>query len=236
MASYTSNRLSCDTAAIAIRNSFQATPSRMSSNSPPASPTGLWTSSARSSTRSSIRTGIVDPPRPAMDGHEWVWFPEGYWAERPVARRDSSKVSSSAGSAGPVGKLFKLTMKPTRNSTDAPQPEQRDMSPRSVVPPSGPPKHLSHFGQAANYPQSPYLSEEAHVQSLQHPMPQNNIDCGYQDTWKSPPSVSRLIPMSLPISALISPSEKKIQQLSQVKNPWKAFRRAKEVGSKPSEL
>jgi parafibromin len=22
----------------------------------------------------------VDPPRPAKEGHEWVWFPEGYWA------------------------------------------------------------------------------------------------------------------------------------------------------------
>jgi hypothetical protein len=24
----------------------------------------------------------VDPPRPARDGYEWVWFSEGYWAER----------------------------------------------------------------------------------------------------------------------------------------------------------
>jgi parafibromin len=24
----------------------------------------------------------VDPPRPAKPGNEWVWFPEGYWAER----------------------------------------------------------------------------------------------------------------------------------------------------------
>jgi parafibromin len=27
---------------------------------------------------------LVDPPRPAKPGHEWVWFPEGYWAEREV--------------------------------------------------------------------------------------------------------------------------------------------------------
>lgn len=26
----------------------------------------------------------LDPPRPARNGHEWVWFTEGYWAERPV--------------------------------------------------------------------------------------------------------------------------------------------------------
>jgi hypothetical protein len=24
----------------------------------------------------------ADPPRPAREGMEWVWFPEGYWAER----------------------------------------------------------------------------------------------------------------------------------------------------------
>lgn len=29
----------------------------------------------------------VDPPRPARDGLEWVWFPEGYWAERDVVGR-----------------------------------------------------------------------------------------------------------------------------------------------------
>ncbi|KAL3417301.1 hypothetical protein PVAG01_11301 [Phlyctema vagabunda] len=27
----------------------------------------------------------INPPRPAKDGFEWVWFPEGYWAEREVA-------------------------------------------------------------------------------------------------------------------------------------------------------
>lgn len=25
---------------------------------------------------------FADPPRPAREGMEWVWFPEGYWAER----------------------------------------------------------------------------------------------------------------------------------------------------------
>lgn len=27
---------------------------------------------------------LADPPRPAREGLEWVWFPEGYWAERPL--------------------------------------------------------------------------------------------------------------------------------------------------------
>lgn len=26
----------------------------------------------------------VDPPRPPKQDYEWVWFPEGYWAERPI--------------------------------------------------------------------------------------------------------------------------------------------------------
>jgi parafibromin len=26
----------------------------------------------------------VDPPRPPKPGYEWVWFPEGYWAEREI--------------------------------------------------------------------------------------------------------------------------------------------------------
>ncbi|KAH7150129.1 hypothetical protein B0J13DRAFT_284189 [Dactylonectria estremocensis] len=26
----------------------------------------------------------IDPPRAAGDGLEWVWFPEGYWAEREL--------------------------------------------------------------------------------------------------------------------------------------------------------
>jgi parafibromin len=28
----------------------------------------------------------VDPPRPPKPGHEWVWFPEGFWAEREIRR------------------------------------------------------------------------------------------------------------------------------------------------------
>ncbi|OBT91224.1 hypothetical protein VE02_00295 [Pseudogymnoascus sp. 03VT05] len=29
----------------------------------------------------------ADPPRPPMDGYEWVWFPAGYWAEREIITR-----------------------------------------------------------------------------------------------------------------------------------------------------
>lgn len=29
-----------------------------------------------------------DPPRPAKEGYEWVWYPEGFWAERPLNKGD----------------------------------------------------------------------------------------------------------------------------------------------------
>ena len=33
----------------------------------------------------------ADPPRPPKSGFEWVWFPEGYWAERPLPGLSSPK-------------------------------------------------------------------------------------------------------------------------------------------------
>ncbi|KAL2061714.1 hypothetical protein VTL71DRAFT_7092 [Oculimacula yallundae] len=35
----------------------------------------------------------VDPPRPPKEGFEWVWFPEGYWAERelPLSKKPVSR-------------------------------------------------------------------------------------------------------------------------------------------------
>ncbi|KAI9746187.1 MAG: hypothetical protein M1818_000868 [Claussenomyces sp. TS43310] len=38
----------------------------------------------------SICAGSTDPPRSAKEGHEWVWFPAGYWAERPAVEMISS--------------------------------------------------------------------------------------------------------------------------------------------------
>lgn len=45
-----------------------------------------WNEKVQRETRSSYRElssrHAADPPRPAREGYEWVWFPEGYWAER----------------------------------------------------------------------------------------------------------------------------------------------------------
>ncbi|ROW02335.1 hypothetical protein VSDG_02477 [Cytospora chrysosperma] len=201
----------------------------MSTASLTGSPTELWSASVQTSTHSSVQTGIgVDPPRPAKDGYEWVWFPEGYWAERPVARRDSSKGLNSV-PAGPVGKLFKWAGIPSKSSMELLQAEQRDMSPRTVEPPFGSPKNLGRSGPATNIPQSPYFSEQAHVQSLQHPTSQSIPYRGDPDTWKSPSSPRRLDSIRAPIAAFISPGEKKTPQLLHLKHAWRAFHKSKEV-------
>ncbi len=103
----------------------------------------------------------VDPPRPAKEGYEWVWFPAGYCAERelrtPVSR-------SPGGRNHPEAKTWKWRTRSAK-SQSAPDFESRGVSPKTLLhtlpgPKSQSPSHL---------PQSPFLSEEAHVHSLQHP-------------------------------------------------------------------
>ena len=36
----------------------------------------------RSSSRDCVSRHVATLPHPAREGYEWVWFPEGYWAER----------------------------------------------------------------------------------------------------------------------------------------------------------
>lgn len=65
-------------------------------------------SSLFSSQHSSHYQSIAaDPPRQPKDGHEWVWFPEGYWAEREIvgfatmskwARRAANESAASVSS------------------------------------------------------------------------------------------------------------------------------------------
>lgn len=209
----------------------------MSSVSPSTTPTGLWSSSARASTRSSVRNSSVDPPRPAEDGYQWVWFPEGYWAERPVERRASSKglisnsvdpirpvgsLGSSFGSVGSVGKLFKRRGESNNSLAGLIQAEQRDLSPSTVLSPLGSRTHFGQSNPGIIHPQSPWLSEEAHVQSLQHPMSLGITHRDDEDTWNSPQSVRRVHPLSVPIAVPMSPGEKK-KHLPWVKYSRKVF-------------
>lgn len=45
--------------------------------------TGIFDQPATPSIESAY-PGSTEPPRPAKAGFEWVWFPAGYWAERPA--------------------------------------------------------------------------------------------------------------------------------------------------------
>lgn len=89
-----------------------------------------------------------DPPRPARAGYEWVWFPEGYWAEREyrVLDRSHSRASDL--------RIWKRR----RQSRKSHSGSGHDAGPLTVT------------GASAYTPLSPYLSEEAHVLSLQHPL------------------------------------------------------------------
>lgn len=151
----------------------------MSRDSPTLSAQGFWNGSARDSTRNSRNNGGHDPPRPAREGFEWVWFPDGYWAERPAPRRTSSKNPGTI-SAGSAGKIFKWTSRANGGPAPSQDQELRDLSPKTVqsTPPlSLPQLHLPNnnsgsFSPPRTFPHSPWLSEAAQVQALQRPADQ----------------------------------------------------------------
>ncbi|KAI1210946.1 uncharacterized protein F4807DRAFT_44209 [Annulohypoxylon truncatum] len=88
---------------------------------------------------------FIDPPRPARDGYEWVWFPGGYWAEREIIESPSK-----------VMKHFRWRKRSGKSSSGKDMQDDLQHSPNSNA--------------WAQMPQpSPFLTEEAHVQSLQRP-------------------------------------------------------------------
>lgn len=58
----------------------------------------------------------IDPPRPAREGYEWVWFPAGYWAERELPGF-LSPPTNSEGRKNDKGNFFWRT--PDRKSNDS---------------------------------------------------------------------------------------------------------------------
>lgn len=96
----------------------------------------------------------LDPPRPAKEGFEWVWFPGGYWAERERAEIPTSQSS----------RVFKWRKRSGRDSSS----RETDGSLQSA---SVPQNMRSAAVSASQEPPlaSPYLTEEAHVLSLQRP-------------------------------------------------------------------
>lgn len=133
----------------------------------------------------------VDPPRPPKEGYEWVWFPDGYWAEREIRqvesptsktldlkrwkrRRRSAKSQSGGGGSSQEG--------------DQPQ----TISPKTIL--SGQWEGRPSIPQP---PQSPYLTEEAHVQSLQNPPPLSPDQDEREREWLTPKHRAASIPAML---------------------------------------
>ncbi|KAI0597849.1 hypothetical protein F4775DRAFT_602031 [Biscogniauxia sp. FL1348] len=128
-------------------------------------------------------SSYVDPPRPPKAGCEWVWFPGGYWAEREVVEAPGREFIKAFKWRKRSGKGSSSRETTTNNHL----PDSREQSPSE-----------SYEQQASRMPfPSPFLTEEAHVQSLQRPsMPRHG---------NSSDSVSSLWLNRLPRPPLPSP-------------------------------
>lgn len=212
----------------------------MSAGSSIASPSGaFWSGSAgpgnvRSSTsrNGDSSSRAADPPREAREGREWVWFPEGYWAERSLERQNSTReANGSQGIQGiqvqsAVNKVFRWGPRGSRSPKEqsAVLPERPDsVSPMTIALPSPSQRGLSQFAPPKNLPSSPYMSEEEQTLSLQHPEKKGGASPGSRDTW------TRLNSTPAPIAELISPDSRPPTQPINPKPSWGAFRKAKEV-------
>ncbi|KAI5920203.1 hypothetical protein F4810DRAFT_713724 [Camillea tinctor] len=122
----------------------------------------------------------IDPPRPPKAGHEWVWFPGGYWAEREVVETPSREFVKAFKWRKRSGKRSS-----SRETTIYHMQDSQERSPKD-----------SYEHQPYRMPlPTPYLSEEAHVQSLQRPsMPRhgNSSDSMYSP-WLNKASKQPLI-------------------------------------------
>ncbi|RYP49098.1 hypothetical protein DL768_005095 [Monosporascus sp. mg162] len=105
---------------------------------------------------------VYDPPRSPREGYEWVWFPAGYWAEREIVEGPPARKAES--NAWPSLKWHKRSAKETSSGWTPDEPES---SPRTPIDSPSPPART----KPRQLPPlaSPYLSEQAHVQSLQQP-------------------------------------------------------------------
>lgn len=199
-----------------------------SSTGPP--PGGFLVASTGHGSVRSTNSRQGDPPREAKEGYEWVWYPDGYWAERQLERRNSNREangsqSSSQGSQmqSAVNKVFRWG--PSRGSRSPREPQPADptervesVSPMTITTPSLGQKSLSPFGHPKTLPSSPYMSEEEQTLSLQHP--------GKKDTW------TRFNSRAAPIAELISHGRRLSSQPIGPKPAWGALRKTKEASTR----
>lgn len=162
----------------------------MSSYSPSSSP-GFWSESAPSRSTRTSSSKDADPPRPPRDGFEWVWFPDGYWAERPSSDQKSSNEDQERLPSGHrPSRIFRWGSKTSKSPKDFPdRPIEHQDSMRSIagVSPLSEAQHPL-WQLPKDLPQSPYLSEQDQVAALQQaviPMPDLREAAPHvRDTWK----------------------------------------------------
>ncbi|KAI1481614.1 hypothetical protein F4774DRAFT_407921 [Daldinia eschscholtzii] len=162
----------------------------------------------------------IDPPRPAREGCEWVWFPAGYWAEREIAespgkvmkhfkwRKRSGKSSSGLDTqdglehlnnsglwdqipriSQPLPSLFSSEESYTQ-SFHGPSFNRHGTSSESG-------KSMFPLNRTTQSPlPSPYLTEEAHVQSLQR-SPQGSQDNENSISFSGPARPVRSSPLTI---------------------------------------
>lgn len=191
----------------------------MNVQSPTGTSSGVWSGSARSGSVRSPGPSNNDPPRPAKDGFEWVWYPEGYWAERPLEHRRTSKQNSQRSSqsqTSPMGKIFKWSSRQSRSPQDAPEP--REPEPSASISPLSQPRP-SQLVPQKSLPQSPYLSESAQIAALQHPVISGNKPRGSRDTWTTSN------PTSAPNAELLSSGTRLMTDPNAPKYTWMPFHR-----------
>ncbi|KAG6103070.1 hypothetical protein E4U14_006453 [Claviceps sp. LM454 group G7] len=143
--------------------------------SQPVSRSSMSLRSASSSTVFSI-----DPPRPPREGHEWVWFAEGYWAERqPMPTRRAKNGTSS--------RFWKWKPRYCRKSTSDTQCQASPTALETTP--------FINYGIVRAAKASPYLSESAHVLSLQNPEGSVDLqDAGERDSVLSYPQEGKSRP------------------------------------------
>lgn len=153
-----------------------------------------------------------------------MWFPEGYWAERELERRGSSRARGhSPGQSSPVGKILRWGS--SRSAKALPQPAESEQDQGLQISPKTNPMLLQYSPK--NLPQSPYLSESEQVAALQHPTPlpmATPILRSSGDTWTT------VGPKSATLPDLVSISTKQTTGPSISSVPWRALHRQK-VGS-----
>lgn len=187
---------------------------------------GSGSAHSRSTRNSGSKT--ADPPRPAKDGFEWVWYPEGYWAERSTERRNSSaELAHNQEEAKhlPVtrqSKIFKWGARPSRSTKDLSERSTERPSSQRSGPVNSPFSDAQHplWQLPKKLPQSPYLSESEQVAALQKAVSPNSQEPSprIRDTWRR-----MNMEASVPLAEAVSPGAKPTAAPSSGRLPWRPF-------------